>query len=65
MLIIVGDLEGYKARANVGARTVTYIAHGQEYYFIPKEKEDLMNERWVYDLKLWCGKPGKNGLIAP
>ncbi|KUJ22098.1 uncharacterized protein LY89DRAFT_576039 [Mollisia scopiformis] len=58
-------IEGYKAHANVGARTVTYIAHGQEFYFIPKEKEDVVGEKWVYDLKLWCGKPGKGGLIAP
>ncbi|KAF8866719.1 hypothetical protein BDZ45DRAFT_578288 [Acephala macrosclerotiorum] len=57
--------KGYKAHANVGARTVTYIAHGQEFYFIPNEQEDVENEKWVYDLKLWCGKPGKNGLILP
>ncbi|CZR57176.1 uncharacterized protein PAC_07065 [Phialocephala subalpina] len=65
MLILLGVIEGYKAHANVGARTVTYIAHGQEFYFIPKEQEDVENEKWVYDLKLWCGKPGKNGLILP
>ncbi|KAE8450874.1 hypothetical protein EG329_005314 [Mollisiaceae sp. DMI_Dod_QoI] len=58
-------LQGYKAHANVGARMVTYVAHGQEFYFIPKEKEDVQSEEWVYDLKLWCGKPGKNGLIQP
>jgi hypothetical protein len=65
MLMLIYEIEGYKARANVGARTVTYIAHGQEFYFIPKEKEDVGNEKWTYDLKLWCGKPRKDGLIPP
>ena len=48
-------LEGYQARAGIGLRAVWYSAHGQEFEFVPNCEEDVLNDRWVYELDLWCG----------
>ncbi|KAL2075618.1 hypothetical protein VTL71DRAFT_561 [Oculimacula yallundae] len=66
-------LQGYTAKANVGLRGFTYVAHGQEFFFVPDMREDLGGERWVYKLELWCkgkdgkggGRTGKGGVIPP
>ncbi|CZT04104.1 uncharacterized protein RAG0_10671 [Rhynchosporium agropyri] len=53
-------LPGYKARGEIGLRGFTYVAHGQEFFFVPETREDLEGERWVYELWLWCqGKDGR------
>ncbi|KAK2627192.1 hypothetical protein QTJ16_003158 [Diplocarpon rosae] len=54
-------LAGYQARANVGLRSFVYAAHGQEFYFVPKVKEDIWGEKWVYGLRLWCRERDKSG----
>ena len=48
-------LNGYQARAGIGLRAVWYSAHGQEFEFVPACYEDVLNDRWVYELDLWCG----------
>lgn len=57
-------ISGHKAKANVGMRGFTYKAHGQDFHFVPKMKEDLWGERWVYSLRLWCGEKDKQGKVA-
>ncbi|KAK0125404.1 hypothetical protein ONS95_000579 [Cadophora gregata] len=57
-------ISGHKARANVGLRGFTYAAHGQDFYFVPKMKENLWEEKWVYSLKLWCGEKDKKGKVV-
>jgi hypothetical protein len=47
-------LEGYQAHAGIGLRAVWYSAHGQEFEFAPKCEEDVLGERWVYGVDLWC-----------
>jgi len=48
-------LDGYQAHAGIGLRAVWYSAHGQEFEFVPVCEEDVLNDRWVYELDLWCG----------
>jgi hypothetical protein len=48
-------LDGYQAHAGIGLRAVWYSAHGQEFEFVSVCEEDVLNDRWVYELDLWCG----------
>ncbi|KAH7342755.1 hypothetical protein BKA65DRAFT_586779 [Rhexocercosporidium sp. MPI-PUGE-AT-0058] len=57
-------ISGYKARANVGMRGFTYVAHGQDFFFVPRMKEDIWGERWVYSSRLWCGEKDKKGRVV-
>lgn len=57
-------ISGYKARANVGMRGFTYVAHGQDFFFVPAMKEDIWGEKWVYSLRLWCGEKDKKGNLV-
>ncbi|KAI9048999.1 hypothetical protein LZ554_006848 [Drepanopeziza brunnea f. sp. 'monogermtubi'] len=57
-------LSGYKARANVGLRGFVYVAHGQEFFFVPKMREDIAGEKWDYSLSLWCGEKDKKGKLV-
>ena len=57
-------ISGHKAKANVGMRGFSYQAHGQDFHFVPKMKEDLWGERWVYSLRLWCGEKDKQGKVV-
>ncbi len=47
-------LDGYEAQAGIGLRYVGYKAHTQEFGFTPYVEEDVLGERWTYDLYLWC-----------
>lgn len=47
-------LDGYQAHAGIGLRAVWYSAHGQEFEFVPRCEDDVLGERWVYGLSLWC-----------
>jgi hypothetical protein len=47
-------LDGHQARAGIGLRAVWYSAHGQEFEFVPKCDEDVLGEKWVYGVDLWC-----------
>jgi hypothetical protein len=47
-------LEGYQAHAGIGLRAVWYSAHGQEFEFVPQSEEDVLGNRWVYSIDLWC-----------
>jgi hypothetical protein len=47
-------LDGYQAHAGVGLRAVWYKAHGQEFDFVPEMEEDVLGEKWVYGVDLWC-----------
>ncbi|KAH7419271.1 hypothetical protein BKA64DRAFT_699302 [Cadophora sp. MPI-SDFR-AT-0126] len=57
-------ISGHKAKANVGMRGFTYVAHGQDFHFVPKMREDVWGERWIYSLRLWCGEKDKQGKVV-
>ncbi|PVH89677.1 hypothetical protein DL98DRAFT_2378 [Cadophora sp. DSE1049] len=57
-------ISGHKAKANVGMRGFTYVAHGQDFHFVPKMREDVWGERWVYSLRLWCGEKDKQKKVV-
>lgn len=40
------------------------MAHGQEFFFVPKVSEDIWGDKWVYKLKLWCGEKDKEGNVV-
>jgi hypothetical protein len=48
-------LKGYEAHAGIGLRAVWYMAHGQEFEFVPDLYEDVLGDKWVYTVNLWCG----------
>jgi hypothetical protein len=33
---------------------VSYTAHGQDFWFVPGVKEDIFEEVWKYETRLWC-----------
>jgi hypothetical protein len=47
-------LEGYQAHAGIGLRAVWFSAHGQEFEFVPQCEENVLRERWDYEIDLWC-----------
>lgn len=47
-------LDGYKGHANIGLRSVSYTAHGQDFWFVPGVLEDIFEEVWRYETRLWC-----------
>jgi hypothetical protein len=58
-------LRGYGARAEVGRRSYSYRAHGQDFSWVADIREDVQGEAYVYGKELFCkGRSkddGKNG----
>jgi hypothetical protein len=52
-------IEGHKAHAKAGLRSFVYVAHGQDFSFVPKVKEDIWGDRYNFFSFIF------DGLILP